>query len=110
LSGVDAIGATLDAAGPWKRMAVVRGLPSDGGWSFPEPLVIERGPRRGRPSAGRRRVLDAVFRIAAIRTWPGRVVDTAWSGVAGGAPRFSRRLTTLPFNEGRAVADLVRAR
>jgi transposase len=33
-------------------------------WSFFELFVVERGPKRGRPPTGYRRVLDAVFWIA----------------------------------------------
>jgi transposase len=40
---------------------VVRGLLSDEEWA---PFVIESGPKRGRPPADHRRVLDAVFWIA----------------------------------------------
>ena len=43
---------------------MVRGLLSDDEWAFLEPLVIERGPLRGRPPVDHRRTLDAVFRIA----------------------------------------------
>jgi transposase len=37
---------------------------SDAEWAFFEPFVIERGPKRGRPPADHRRVLDAIFWIA----------------------------------------------
>lgn len=43
---------------------MVRGLLSDEEWAFFEPFVIERGPKRGRPPADHRGVLDAVFWIA----------------------------------------------
>jgi transposase len=37
---------------------------SDEEWGFFEPFLIERGPKRGRPPANHRRVLDGVFWIA----------------------------------------------
>jgi transposase len=43
---------------------MIRGLLSDEEWGFFEPFVIEQGPKRGRPPADHRRVLDAVFWIA----------------------------------------------
>ena len=43
---------------------MVRGLLSDEEWAFFAPFVIEQGPKRGRPPADHRRVLDAVFWIA----------------------------------------------
>ena len=43
---------------------MVRGLLSDEEWAFFAPFVIETGPKRGRPPADHRRVLDAVFWIA----------------------------------------------
>jgi transposase len=45
-------------------VAVVRGLLTDEEWAFFAPFVIESGPKRGRPPADHRRVLDAVFWIA----------------------------------------------
>jgi hypothetical protein len=42
-------------------VAVVRGLLSDEEWAFFAPFVIEQGPKRGRPPADHRLVLDAVF-------------------------------------------------
>jgi len=45
-------------------VAVVRGLLTDEEWAFFAPFVIEQGPKRGRPPADHRRVLDAVFWIA----------------------------------------------
>ena len=45
-------------------MAVVRGLLTDEEWAFFAPFVIESGPKRGRPPADHRRVLDGVFWIA----------------------------------------------
>ena len=43
---------------------MVRGLLTDEEWAFFAPFVIEQGPKRGRPPADHRRVLDAVFWIA----------------------------------------------
>lgn len=43
---------------------MVRGLLSDEEWALFAPVVIEQGPKRGRPPADHRRVLDAVFWIA----------------------------------------------
>ena len=43
---------------------MVRGLLSDDEWAFFAPFVIEQGPKRGRPPADHRRVLDAVFWVA----------------------------------------------
>ena len=43
---------------------MIRGRLSDTEWAFFEPFVIERGPKRGRPPADHRRVLDAIFWIA----------------------------------------------
>ena len=43
---------------------MIRGRLSDAEWAFFEPFVIERGPKRGRPPADHRRVLDAIFWIA----------------------------------------------
>ena len=43
---------------------MLRGRLSDAEWAFFEPFVIERGPKRGRPPADHRRVLDAIFWIA----------------------------------------------
>ena len=43
---------------------MVRGLLSEEEWAFFAPFVIEKGPKRGRPPADHRRVLDAVFWIA----------------------------------------------
>ena len=43
---------------------MIRGLLSDEEWAFFAPFVIEQGPKRGRPPADHRRVLDAVFWIA----------------------------------------------
>ena len=43
---------------------MIRGRLSDVEWAFFEPFVIERGPKRGRPPADHRRVLDAIFWIA----------------------------------------------
>jgi len=43
---------------------LIRGRLSDAEWAFFEPFVIERGPKRGRPPADHRRVLDAIFWIA----------------------------------------------
>lgn len=43
---------------------MVRGLLSDEEWALFAPFVIEQGPKRGRPPADHRRVLDAVFWIA----------------------------------------------
>ncbi len=43
---------------------MIRGRLSDAEWGFFEPFVIERGPKRGRPPADHRRVLDAIFWIA----------------------------------------------
>lgn len=43
---------------------MIRGELSDEEWAFFEPFVIERGPKRGRPPADHRRVLDAIFWIA----------------------------------------------
>jgi len=43
---------------------------SDEEWSFFEPFVVEKGPRRGRRPRGHRLLLDGVFWIA----WTG----TAW--------------------------------
>ena len=43
---------------------MIRGRLSDAEWSFFEPFVIERGPKRGRPPTDHRRVLDAIFWIA----------------------------------------------
>ncbi len=43
---------------------MVRGLLTDEEWAFFAPFVIESGPKRGRPPADHRRVLDAVFWIA----------------------------------------------
>ena len=40
---------------------MVRGLLSDEEWALFAPVVIEQGPKRGRPPADHRRVLDAVF-------------------------------------------------
>ena len=42
---------------------MVRGLLSDEEWALFAPFVIEQGPKRGRPPADHRRVLDAVFWI-----------------------------------------------
>ena len=43
---------------------MVRDLMTDEEWGFFEPLVIERGPRRGRRPSDHRLVLDGVFWIA----------------------------------------------
>ena len=43
---------------------MVCGLLSDKEWAFFAPFVIEQGPKRGRPPADHRRVLDAVFWVA----------------------------------------------
>ena len=43
---------------------MARGGLSDEEWAFFAPFVIERGPKRGRPPADHRRVLNAVFWIA----------------------------------------------
>ena len=43
---------------------MARGLMSDKEWAFFEPFVIETGPKRGRPAANHRLVLDGVFWIA----------------------------------------------
>ena len=43
---------------------MARGGLSEEEWAFFAPFVIERGPKRGRPPADHRRVLDAVFWIA----------------------------------------------
>ena len=43
---------------------MIRGLMGDAEWAFFEPFVIERGPKRGRPPADHRRVLDGIFWIA----------------------------------------------
>ena len=43
---------------------MVRGLLTGSESAFFKPFVIERGPKRGRPPADHRRVLDAVFWIA----------------------------------------------
>ena len=43
---------------------MVRGLLSDEEWAVFAPFVIEQGPKRGRPPADHRRVLDAMFWIA----------------------------------------------
>ena len=49
---------------------MVRGLLSDEEWRFSALFVIEQGPKRGRPPADHRRVLDAVFWIARTgSTW-----------------------------------------
>ena len=45
-------------------MDVIRGILTDEEWAFFAPLVIERGPKRGRPPADHRRVLGAIFWIA----------------------------------------------
>jgi hypothetical protein len=45
-------------------VAVFRCQSSDEDWLFFKPFVIERGPKRVRPPADHRRVLDAVFWIA----------------------------------------------
>ncbi len=37
---------------------------SDAEWAFFEPFVIECGPKRGRPPADHRRVLDGIFWIS----------------------------------------------
>ena len=50
---------------------MVRGLLSDEEWAFFAPYVIEQGPKRGRPPADHRRVLDAVF-------WIGRTGSGAY--------------------------------
>ena len=42
---------------------MIRGELSEAEWAFFEPFVFERGPKRGRPPADHRRVLDAVFWI-----------------------------------------------
>jgi transposase len=44
---------------------LIRGLMSDEEWEFFGPLLIERGPKRGRPPGNHRLVLDGVF-------WVGR--------------------------------------
>ena len=43
---------------------MARGRLSDEEWALFAPFVIERGPKRGRPPADHRRVLDAVFWMA----------------------------------------------
>ena len=43
---------------------MIRGRLTDAEWSFFEPLVIETGPKRGRPPADHRRVLDGILWIA----------------------------------------------
>src|SRR3712207_8777685 len=43
---------------------MIRGRLNDAEWAFFAPLVIERGPKRGRPPTDHRRVLDAIFWIA----------------------------------------------
>ncbi len=42
---------------------MIRGLMSDEEWTFFEPFLIERGPKRGRPPGDHRLVLDGVFWI-----------------------------------------------
>lgn len=43
---------------------MIRGRLTDAEWSFFEPFVIETGPKRGRPPADHRRVLDGILWIA----------------------------------------------
>lgn len=43
---------------------MIRGRLSDAEWDFFEPFLIETGPKRGRPPADHRRVLDGIFWIA----------------------------------------------
>ena len=74
---------------------MVRGLLTDEEWAFFAPFVIEQGPKRGRPPADHRRVLDAVFWIARTgspwRDLPGRYGRTRPSTIAstGGRDRVS---------------------
>ena len=42
---------------------MIRGRLTNVEWCLFEPFVIERGPKRGRPPADHRRVLDAIFWI-----------------------------------------------
>ena len=60
---------------------MVRGLLSDEEWAFFAPFVIERGPKRGRPPADHRRVLDAVF-------WIGRT-GSPWRDLPGELGRWA---------------------
>ncbi len=43
---------------------MIRGRLTDAEWAFFEQFVIETGPKRGRPPADHRRVLDGIFWIA----------------------------------------------
>jgi len=43
---------------------LIRGGLTDAEWAFFQPFVIETGPKRGRPPADHRRVLDGIFWIA----------------------------------------------
>ena len=43
---------------------MIRGRTSDAEWAFFEPILIETGPKRGRPQNDHRRVLDGIFWIA----------------------------------------------
>jgi transposase len=43
---------------------LIRGRLTDAEWAFFEPFLIATGPKRGRPPADHRRVLDGIFWIA----------------------------------------------
>ncbi len=60
---------------------MIRGGLSDAEWAFFEPFVIERGPKRGRPPADHRRVLDAIF-------WIGRT-GSPWRDLPEEAGKWS---------------------
>ena len=60
---------------------MVRGLLNDEEWAFFAPFVIEQGPKRGRPPADHRRVLDAVF-------WIGRT-GSPWRDLPGELGRWA---------------------
>lgn len=92
---------------------MIRGELSDEEWAFFEPLVIERGPKRGRPPADHRRVLDAVFWIARTgapwRDLPGEL--GIWSSVYRQFLRWTRSglwdLVLEALAESRASPDAV---
>jgi transposase len=71
---------------------LIRGRLSDAEWAFFEPFVVERGPKRGRPPADHRRVLDAIFWIARTGSpWRDLPVEAGkWSSVYRQFLRWTR--------------------
>ena len=92
---------------------MVRGLLSDEELAFFAPFVIERGPKRGRPPADHRRVLDGVFWIARTGS-PWRDLPSElgrWDGVYQQFRRWTRSglwdVLLAALAESGAVPDTV---